>query len=208
MKALTKWMGALFAIGAFLFGLGSVPPYFNSVSPETGATTFFVGSLFFTTAAYLQYLLSINETSPVSHWPDRLHLHKGVLAAAVQLLGTLFFNLSTWAALDASREAGNVARVVWGPDALGSFAFLLSSAISILIVRGENVRVVREAVLNLAGSMAFAIAALASFISPSTGNPLNESSVNQWTLIGAALFFVAAVLSLLSPTSARAIRPS
>lgn len=57
---LTVAMAWLLAIGSTCFALGSLPMYFDNVSATVTPTTFFVGSLFFTSAGYIQYYLSIN----------------------------------------------------------------------------------------------------------------------------------------------------
>ena len=57
---LTVTMAWLFAIGSTCFARGSLPAYFDNVSAAATAATFFVGSLFFTSAGYIQYYLSIN----------------------------------------------------------------------------------------------------------------------------------------------------
>ena len=49
-------MDALFMVGSFCFALGSVPGFAGLVAPNTVVLVFFVGSLFFTSAAFLQYL--------------------------------------------------------------------------------------------------------------------------------------------------------
>src|ERR1700746_838157 len=49
------WMGALFAVGSLLFALGTVPAYADAVGTRPDAATFFIGSLFFTSAGFLQY---------------------------------------------------------------------------------------------------------------------------------------------------------
>jgi hypothetical protein len=49
------WIAGLFMIGSSLFGLGAVPYYSEAVGLRIGALTFFVGSLFFTSAAFLVY---------------------------------------------------------------------------------------------------------------------------------------------------------
>lgn len=54
------WMAALFLIGAALFAVGSVPAYAQAVGESVAAATFFVGSLFFTAAALLQFLQAVN----------------------------------------------------------------------------------------------------------------------------------------------------
>src|SRR3954471_4232779 len=49
------WIATLFIVGSSLFALGAVPPYANAVGLRATALTFFVGSLFFTSAGFLQY---------------------------------------------------------------------------------------------------------------------------------------------------------
>ena len=47
-------LASLFAIGSACFALGSMPAYANAVGATADSITFFVGSLFFTAASYLQ----------------------------------------------------------------------------------------------------------------------------------------------------------
>ncbi len=47
---------------------------------------------------------------------------------------------------------------------------------------------------NLAGSVAFGLAAIASFVVPNTDEALNAAAVSTWTLLGAIGFFIAAFL--------------
>ena len=54
------WIGTLFAIGALCFTVGALPGYVGWVGTDADAITFFVGSIFFTSAAYLQYLQTLN----------------------------------------------------------------------------------------------------------------------------------------------------
>lgn len=60
--------------------------------------------------------------------------------------------------------------------------------------------------LNLAGSVAFGVAAAASAIEPDSGEPVNEAIANVGTAIGALGFLVAALL--LVRQTARAPRPA
>ena len=82
--------------------------------------TFFIGSLFFTSAAFLQYVeVAVaprvdRHASTRSVGPPRLGIEPRRIdwwAVAVQLVGTLYFNVTTFAALlgeprRASRRAG------------------------------------------------------------------------------------------------------
>jgi hypothetical protein len=44
------WIAILFAVGSLLFALGTLPVYAGAVGARWDTLTFFVGSLFFTTA--------------------------------------------------------------------------------------------------------------------------------------------------------------
>jgi len=44
----------LFVLGASCFALGTIPAYVDAVGAAADATTFFVGSIFFTSASYFQ----------------------------------------------------------------------------------------------------------------------------------------------------------
>ncbi len=190
-------MGWLFAIGSVCFALGSLPLYFNNVGAAAAATTFFVGSLFFTSAGYIQYYLSINA----GDGPRRLiafeRLTPDVLACGVQLVGTLFFNISTFDALIDNLTVQQENRLIWAPDVFGSTAFLISSAIAFRIaprtLHGRG-RIWWEGAVNLGGSVAFGLSALGAVVLPTTGEPLNLALVNWGTFIGAVGFFIGALL--------------
>jgi peptidoglycan/LPS O-acetylase OafA/YrhL len=69
------------------------------------------------------------------------------------------------------------------------------------------------AALNLLGSLLFMAAALAAFVLPSTGDPLDASLANSGTLTGALCFLVGARLltrtdAVRPPASAGEIRPT
>ncbi|MGA3360073.1 MAG: hypothetical protein ABSC87_07690, partial [Halobacteriota archaeon] len=50
--------------------------------------------------------------------------------------------------------------------------------------------------LNLLGSVAFGVSAIASYVVPTTGLPINVALVNLGTFVGALCFFIGAVLLL------------
>ena len=54
--ALNAAIAWLFIIGSSLFALGSVPAYLNAVGETADSVTFFVGSIFFTSASFAQLL--------------------------------------------------------------------------------------------------------------------------------------------------------
>jgi len=181
----------LFALGSLCFVLGSLPPYFEQLDPAVVGATFFVGSILFTSASTLQLRRSASSTAMFSRDPARVNWW----SAAIQWLGTLAFNVSTFAALAAGLSQAQKQRLVWAPDFVGSGAFLVSSALA-LIALGLAVSTRRDwgiAGLNMAGSIGFGVAAVAAFVIPTTGEPANIRWVNLGTALGGVCFFVASV---------------
>ena len=105
--AMAWWIGVLFAIGSVCFALGSFPPYVTTVGATPDNVTYFIGSIFFTTASFLQYMEVASTPSASTLAPRRARLsllrvrHHRIdwWAAAIQLLGTLWFNRTTLSAL-------------------------------------------------------------------------------------------------------------
>lgn len=193
-------VAALFMVGATLFALGSLPPYSGNVDPGVLGITFFVGSIFFTSAAFGQVLQVVNEdreaTRFVSWEPRRL----AWVAAAVQLVGTLAFNVSTFDAMLDGLSTAQEDVLVWVPDMFGSICFLVASSVAWRLVCARPVCVDAGnvswwiAALNLVGSIAFGIAAITAFVVPTTGEVANIRAVNSMTFAGAICFFVGAAL--------------
>jgi hypothetical protein len=198
---LTVTMAWLFAIGSTCFALGSLPVYFDNVGAAVAAMTFFVGSLFFTSAGYIQYYMSINGVGRRRFLSFR-NLTPDAMASGIQSIGTLFFNVSTGAALISNLSVQQEDRLIWAPDVFGSAAFLVSSAIAFGLARRLSAsaagrRVVWwEGAVNLAGSVAFGLSAIAAVVLPTTGQPLNLAIVNGGTFIGAVCFLAGAILVL------------
>jgi hypothetical protein len=187
----TWWIGVLFAIGSACFLVGPFPGFVELVGSEIDGIVFFVGSLFFTSAATLQFVQSgFFEPRSLDWW-----------ASAVQLAGTVFFNVSTFHALQAGLDANEYDRLVWTPDARGSVCFLVSGCLAFAAVRGT--RRTRDwwiAVVNLLGCVAFGVSAVAAYVVPSTGSALELAAANAFTALGALCFLIGALL-LLPPTA-------
>ena len=49
-------IASLFVLGSACFVLGSVPAYVNAIGGVADGVTYFIGSIFFTTASFLQLL--------------------------------------------------------------------------------------------------------------------------------------------------------
>ena len=63
-----------------------------------------------------------------------------------------------------------------------------------------------SATLNLIGSVAFGVSALAAYVNPVTGQLRNEDLASLGTFVGAACFFVGALLLL--PERTEGISPA
>ena len=201
------WIAILFAIGSLLFALGSVPGYTSAVGSLGDTVTYFVGSLFFTSASFLSYREAV-DAAPEADNPARRRFftyQPGRIdwwATAVQLAGTLYFNVSTGVAMAADLSAQAAHRHVWRPDAIGSVCFLVSSALAWYeVCHGWAAWRPRAlswwiTLLNLVGSIAFGISAVAGYVNPVTGQVHNAGRANAQTLIGAICFFAGAVLLL------------
>jgi hypothetical protein len=201
-------VAALFVIGATCFTVGAFPPYANWVGPDVDGRTYFVGSIFFTSAALLQVLISAGviraDARPRAsvRWrgrvrtPDRPEWWAGV----VQFIGTLMFNISTFEAMQEGLSVAEAHRRVWTPDARGCIAFLVASALAYADVArpwvtwrprdlGWSV-----ATLNMVGSIAFAVSAVGAYIIPSTGELASLVLDNLGTFVGGLCFLVGAIL--------------
>ena len=200
------WIAALFMVGSSLFALGSFPPYANGTDPTVVGITYFVGSIFFTSAGYLQFVQTINTPEEAGEGRHRTRLfawqpHRiDWWSASVQSIGTLLFNRTTFNAMDAALSTSQQERLVWAPDMFGSIAFMIASTLAWLEVchgwwhwdpRDTSWRIVA---LNLLGSIAFQISAIAAFIRPATGELVNVPIANLGTFVGAVCFFFAALL--------------
>jgi hypothetical protein len=201
------WIGILFAVGSGLFALGAVPGFAGQVGVRADAVTFFIGSLFFTSAALLQYRESVDAgpDGPAHGWARILVFRPGQidwLACVIQLGGTLYFNVSTAVAVSQNLSTDTARHHVWRPDAVGSICFLVASGLAWFeVCHGWAAFAPRSiawwiTALNLAGSVAFGVSAVASYIVPSTGQIWSLELTNLGTFIGALCFLAGAMLLL------------
>ncbi|MFD1215936.1 MULTISPECIES: hypothetical protein [Microbulbifer] len=211
--AISWWIGILFALGSSAFMLGSVPAYATWVGVSKDNLTFFIGSIFFTSAAFLQYLEVaatawspgggfISQVSKRKWQPLLVEVHRiDWWAVVIQLIGTLCFNVSTFHALTAGAGVSESNTLVWRPDLYGSICFLLSSYLAWVEVCHKwgavKLRLISWWVVavNLLGSVAFGVSAIASYKLPS-GTMVNPTINNVETFIGAGCFFIGGLLLL------------
>lgn len=200
----------LFMIGSACFVVGSVPAYVHAVGETADAVTFFVGSVFFTTASYGQLMQTqspamTRPTERQQHVPAPARLwswlpkDRSYLAAVTQLPGTLFFNVSTFAALAHNATAADEDKHVWRPDFYGSMLFLVASAFGIAAVGSNAIAGKVRSVpwwiawLNMTGSVLFMVSAIASYVLPS-GELVDDAVSVAGTLFGAICFLSGAAL--------------
>jgi hypothetical protein len=206
-------IAVLFAIGSTCFLVAALASQWSSVTRPGIGVIFFAGSIFFTTAAYLQHWLAVRTAARAgtlrghgrlrllhpAAWP---HAHVDALATLIQLVGTVFFNVNTWNAMAAALTAKQANLRVWTPDMIGSACFLVSSALA--YANGARAWLAVEPhkrgwwvnTLNLLGSIAFGVAAVASLVEPSTNEPVSAAIANGGTAAGALCFLIGALLLL------------
>ncbi|MEV6269399.1 hypothetical protein AB0L64_19665 [Kribbella sp. NPDC051936] len=194
----TWWAGLLFAIGSACFVVGPIPEYAQAVGGHGDALTYFVGSLFFTSGAYLSYLQVVRQAG--HRWFAWAPRSPGFWACAIQLVGTLYFNVTTFAGLlDVPSDLEN--RIVWRPDAIGSVCFLVSSAIAFAEAGHRwwswrpGQRDWHITALNLWGSVFFGLSAIGAHVT-SAGEFSNVQLANGGTFLGAVCFLIASLLMM------------
>ncbi len=201
------WISVLFSIGSLCFLVAALASQW-ATTPRSGiGVTFFIGSIFFTSASYLQYSETVNvdrsvepgarraRWRPASWEPRRIDW----LSAAVQLVGTLFFNVTTFTAMKHGLTTKQTNARVWGPDAIGSVCFLISSELAYAEVCHRWICFRNRTLswwivaLNMLGSIAFGAAAIASLVEPATGLPISARISNGGTALGGLCFLIGAI---------------
>ena len=208
-RALGWWIAILFAVGSACFATGAFPPFAVAVGTNVDNLTYFIGSIFFTVAAFLLYV----ETASTDTHLDSAH-RRGIQflfrvqhrridwwAAIIQLLGTLWFNRTTLSALLVGLGHAANHHPVWRPDVFGSICFLISSWLAWAEeCHGSFAWHPTDiswgiTALNLVGSVAFGVSAIASYVRPN-GQIVNLAITNLGTFVGALCFLAGAVLLL------------
>ena len=205
-RRINYWVAVCFMIGASLFSIPgflptSLAPYYNYI--------YFCGSIFFTTAAYLQLIESINKdiTNPElfktqhCHWVRAAWRPKnlGYLSSAVQFAGTLMFNVNCFDALVLTTPIGmNIG--IWTPGMIGSICFLVSCLFAWMeIFRDPNVESFITVPwwivwVNIAGSIAFQISSGVSFYLLDSGEQFMPVLAMTTLTFGGVCFFIGAFL--------------
>jgi hypothetical protein len=187
----------LFMFGSSLFAIGTAPGFPTLCGADAANLLCFMGSWFFSSAGLIQLLLS--GTAIRRTW-EMSAARAECVSSAIQFFGTLNFNLSTGAALWAQRVPAR-RHLVWGPDAVGSVAFLVSGALGVAAVALSvgpvrlNSRLWLAASTSMIGSIAFGASAIGAFITKA-GTTEDAQLAQLGTFVGALCFFIAAFLRL------------
>ncbi|MFZ4778604.1 MAG: hypothetical protein ACOYM3_24820 [Terrimicrobiaceae bacterium] len=216
---LNWWIGTVFALGSFLFGLGSllclVPALADAWRIDALAINliYFSGSIPFTIAAYLQLFQAANSGDIAPETGTRVPPAKrillgweprniGWLSCALQFVGTLFFNLNTFDPVIPGLTPAMQNIVVWAPDLLGSVLFLVSGYLAFAETAHAWWRWEPESIswwvtfTNLLGCVAFMLSAGFSFIPPQGPGPTATFLAAAFTLLGAVGFLAGSLLML------------
>ncbi|MFE9786814.1 hypothetical protein ACFYO7_15680 [Nocardia salmonicida] len=187
-----------FAIGSVFFAVAAVPFYADAMGAVVTNATFFIGAIFFTLAAFIQ--LALSGRRPARRGSDRA-VRADWWAAAVQFAGTLFFNLSTSAALISAVNENARVGSGWRPDARGSVCFLVAGVLAVVATTDRDrlwdpkARTWRCTWLNMVGSVFFGVSAVGAYVVPTTSDFVSQLWANLGTFLGALCFFAAALLS-------------
>jgi hypothetical protein len=211
------WVAVLFIVGAALFTLGGSAATWPRLAParlRDGAVLgwiFVVGAIFFTSAAWLQWLEALNSDVADAlddrqeqrwRWFGWRPRNLGYLASAVQLVGTLMFNANTLDALQGGLSWKQTDLLIWGPNMLGCVCFLVASYLAYVEVSQGLASLAPRSIswwvsiVNLLGSIAFQISALYSLAGPERASADGLFWANFYTAAGGLCFLVGAYLMI------------
>jgi hypothetical protein len=214
---LAWWIALLFLIGSALFTAGgvgatwpqSVPAWLRDAVVLN--RVFVVGALFFTSAAWLQWLEALNGDVAEAlgdgerrgwRWFGWRPRNLGYLASAIQLVGTVMFNFNTLDATLTGLSWEGEDLLIWTPNMLGCACFLIASYLAYAEVsQGAASFATRSvswwvAVANLLGSVAFQISALYSFAAPEHAPASTLFWAGFFTAAGGLCFLVGSYLMI------------
>ena len=213
-RRLGWWVAVFFAIGSTAFLTGALAATWPATMPaalrdsQVQSWIFFVGSTFFTSAAWFQWLEVINrdvvtafgESRRRWRWFGWCPRNLGYLASLVQLAGTILFNFSTADAILPGFSWRDQDLLIWLPNMLGSICFLVASYLAYVEVAHGFLSFAPHSIswwvaaVNILGSVAFQISAFDSVVGPvpSTQGMLFWSTF--FTAAGSLCFLIGAFL--------------
>lgn len=203
---ITRLMGIFFALGSVCFIVGPLTAYANAVGANADGMTFFIGSILFTLGGACQCLLAVPER------PDRPTGLAGWRTAWIQSVGTVLFNVMTFASLSILITSRSYDTIVWVPNAIGSVCFLISGAIFYLSSPRRGWLPLRdhkgwwEAAVNLLGCVLFGISAVTGYVAGNPSAPVSASITNWTTTLGAVCFLAVALTACATGVTLKAPR--
>jgi hypothetical protein len=209
-RGLAWWIAILFMLGSACFAIGPLPFYLQAAGSTGDAITYFIGSIFFTSAALCQLIeTGVAPRSLTRHEAHRTRRLVAIelrridwWACSVQFTGTLFFNVTTFASIHPPADLTPGKNAIWTPDWRGSICFMVASWLAYAEAGHgwfswqPRSRGWRIAALNMLGSIAFLVSAFGAYVLPKTGQPASLFWTNAGTFVGALCFFAGAALLL------------
>ena len=191
------WIGLLFAIGSACFALAAIVSQWASVSRPGIGVTYFVGSIFFTVAGYLQFSEAVN----VEHGPVRGAARCGgarVVGAATDRLAGVGHPVRRHAVLQRQHVRGHEARLRRPPDQPAGVdagrlrldllprleRARLRRGLPPLGLPARAIAVVADRRAQSPRLVAFGVSAVPSLVEPSTREPVSAAIANAGTAAG------------------------
>jgi hypothetical protein len=193
--------GSLFAIGAGMAQAGG--------AETTCSIVYLVGGVFFSSGGYASVLQVANEPEdglealpPTGRWRWWSHEPRRLpwLSAVALFAGTLVFAINLVDSFAEGLGRAAETRLVWSPDMVGCALFLISGQLAMVGIGGGWRFWVRRdlgwwiVAVNQLGSVLFMVSAVASFVRPSSGDPVSTGVANWGTLTGALCFAIAGLM--------------
>lgn len=193
-----------FSIGSLLFVTGALTAQFAPSDTVQANIQFALGAVCFTGAAAVQAWIARQcQLAAVGPWRVRDAVQNpDWLAAMLQFVGTLYFNVMTIRALlmpMLDQQQAN--HEIWRPDLIGSALFLISSIVAWHPVARQrrHSHVSRRSVwicqANLYGSVAFGVSAFAAF--NIADGEVRNAALSNWSTFAGGLFFLIGALLLM-----------
>lgn len=216
-QQLNWWIATVFAVGSLLFAVASILSLAPSLAQAWSLDSmqinaiFFVGSIPFTIAGYLQLFQAANARDFKPGGTEssrRLKLFGwrphdiGWLSSAFQFVGTILFNFNTLDAMLPSLTWFQEDLLIWAPNIVGSILFLVSGYLAFIETCHAHWAWKPKSIswwvvfTNLLGCVGFMISALLAIYLPGPTNTEVVTLSVLFTLLGAIGFLVGSLLML------------
>lgn len=204
------WVASTFIVGSVLFGLGAALPLISNFPVEIINVVYLAGSSLYLIGAVIQAnqgrKMAINDQADPA--ATRRFADRNSRGAIIQAFGAVLFQTSMTGTLIRSLSTMQQESVIWAPDLVGAFCFVIASTIFFTlrypIQQRQEDRVSARflALLNIIGSGFFVLSAIGAYIVPLTDQSIYPSVANIGTFIGAIFFFISSIPGLPPRSSA------